>query len=219
MSIDFPYNSSVINALEASLSVERLASYLNRTGQDKERALHLYVWNTEVSAALYAPLQGLEVALRNAMHRELTGVYGATWFDNQATRLAVGEVRRVSQAKDSLARSRHAIVPARMVPELSFGFWVSLLGRGPQGRYENGIWRRALYHAFPNAKLKRKDAHNPLDRLRTLRNRIAHHEPIFQRDLDRDYQRIMEVIGWICADTAAWVTHYSTFRDTLSRRP
>ena len=37
----------------------------------------LYAWNTAVSAAFYGPLQGLEVALRNAMHRRLAERLGA----------------------------------------------------------------------------------------------------------------------------------------------
>jgi hypothetical protein len=40
-----------------------------------------------------------------------------------------------------------------------------------------------------------------LDYLRTFRNRIAHHEPIFGRHLAADYTSILEVAGWICPDT------------------
>jgi hypothetical protein len=37
--------------------------------------------------------------------------------------------------------------------------------------------------------------------LRDLRNRIAHHAPVFNRNLTADYQKILKVIGWMCADT------------------
>ena len=100
---------------------------------------------------------------------------------------------------------------------LSFGFWVSLLGSGgrmdPDGRranYEMTLWRPALRRAFPHrTPLTRKQAHRPLNALRKLRNRIAHHEPIFARPLLEDHQRILEVTGWISPGVQAWVKHHS----------
>jgi hypothetical protein len=78
---DFTYTPSVISALEAALSSERLTAYLQATGGHQERALRLYLWNTEISAAFYGPLQGLEIVLRNALHRELSRVHGVSWYD------------------------------------------------------------------------------------------------------------------------------------------
>ena len=49
----------------------------------------------------------------------------------------------------------------------------------------------------------------PLNALRTVRNRIAHHEPVFARDLARDHERIVEVVGWITPGTRRWVEHHS----------
>ena len=46
-----------------------------------------------------------------------------------------------------------------------------------------------------------QNVQRPLDYLRTFRNRIAHHEPIFGRHLAADYTSILEVAGWICPDT------------------
>jgi hypothetical protein len=39
-------------------------------------SLALYVWNTALAAAFYGPLQSLEIALRNALHAELTSICG-----------------------------------------------------------------------------------------------------------------------------------------------
>ena len=51
----FSYTPGIIQALETALSAERLTAYLRVTGGDGERALHLYLWNTEISAAFMAP--------------------------------------------------------------------------------------------------------------------------------------------------------------------
>ena len=70
------------------------------------------------------------------------------------------------------------------------------------------LWRPALRGAFAHrATLTRKEAHRPLNNLRTLRNRIAHHEPVFARDLARDHERIVEVLGWMTPGTRRWIEH------------
>ena len=175
----FAYTPAVLRALEASLSFERLTAYRRETGGNLERALGLYLWNTAISAALYGPLQGLEVAMRNAVHRELSTVYGASWYDHPALPLSPVAKTLLRDAKATIAQRKKPVIPPRVVAELSFGFWVSLLGPGPSGLYEMRLWRPILYKAFPNAKLSRKAVHQPLDRLCTLRNRIAHHETHF----------------------------------------
>jgi hypothetical protein len=217
----FSYSVSVISALERALSTERLSTYLAAAGADHAAALRLYVWNTRISAALYGPLQALEILIRNAFHRELTAVYGPAWYDNPRVPLTPAAAGRVADAKQALQRAGRPLDPGRIVAELSFGFWERLLSRGPHGRlnYEMALWRPALHRAFPNARRPRADIHRPLPGLRDLRNRIAHHEPIFGRNLADDYRTILQVINWMCADTHAWVVHYSEVPTVLADRP
>ncbi len=192
-------------------------TYLQAANGDKEKALRLYTWNTAVSAAFYGPLQGLEVALRNSMHRQLELTYGSNWYDNPECGFDAGTLNRIDTAKSTLRRGKYSIDPPHVVAELPFGFWVSLLGRGGQPRhpgtmkknYEMILWRPALYKTFPHSRRNRSATHKPLDYLRTLRNRIAHHEPIFTRHLKKDYQSILEVTEWICPKTADWIKHHS----------
>ena len=105
---------------------------------------------------------------------------------------------------------------------LSFGLRVSLLGpggRGEAGRkanYEMTLWRAALRGAFAHrATLTRRQAHRPLDALRILRNRIAHHEPIFVRDPTADHERVLEVAGWISRAVRTWIEHHSRAPDVI----
>ena len=191
---NFSYAEDVLDELEASLSHERLGTYLDASEGDREAAIRLYAWNTAASAAFYGPLQGLEVALRNTMYRRLAEHYGDAWYDNRNAGLDRGAKERITSARTELARDAHGDNPPRIVAALSFGFWVSLLGPGGRigaerkANYEMTLWRPALRGAFAHrATLTRKEAHRPLNALRTLRNRIAHHEPIFARDLARDH--------------------------------
>lgn len=220
----FAVNNVLLDALEISLSPERMATYLAAVSGDREKALRLYTWNTAASAAFYGPLQGLEVALRNAMHQRLAGIFGSNWYDNPTCTLDVGARERVDAAKRNLVRDGYSADPPHVVAALAFGFWVSLLGRGgrtagpgsPRANYDMSLWRPALYRAFPNVRKPRADVHRPLDFLRTLRNRIAHHEPIFGRHLAADYNHILEVTGWICVDTRNWIAHHSRVLDILA---
>ena len=213
----FHFDDKVLDALQNSLSPERIATYGAETNGDREKALRLYTWNTAISAAFYGPLQGLEVALRNAMHRQLETMYGPAWYDNPACGFDAGTLNRIDRAKQNLRHGGYAVDPPHLVAELSFGFWVSLLGRGGKGRapdigkknYDMTLWRPALYKAFPDSRKSRADTHKPLDYLRTFRNRIAHHEPVFNRHLGADYRSLLEVTSWICPQTADWIRHYS----------
>ena len=58
-----------------------------------------------------------------------------------------------------------------------------------------------------------------IQRLHFLRNRIAHHEPIHERDLQREVVGAMEVVTWICADTYSWMQDTSRVETVLAMRP
>ena len=99
-----------------------------------------------------------------------------------------------------------------MVPELSFGFWTSLIAK----RYEKLYWVPYLHKCFPGAVERKLDASGNLKviavDLRKLRNRIAHHEPIIDFDLAKEYAQIIETISWICPTTSAWVSSTHCFQ-------
>ncbi|MCK5385267.1 MAG: Abi family protein [Alphaproteobacteria bacterium] len=210
----FAYTTDIINNLEKSLSCDRLNTYTQETNHNKENALNLYLWNSETSAAFYPPLQCLEIALRNSIHYELSQIYSAQdWYDHIQLN-NIGQ-RKIDIAKNTIRQRRSAIDPPHMVAELSFGFWLSLLNR----RYHQKLWISGLHKAFPHAHMKRSKILYTLNHLRILRNRIAHHEPIFKRHLEQDYTSIITSIGWICHDTARWTKHHHIVDNILSRKP
>ncbi|MCY3878282.1 MAG: Abi family protein [Rhodobacteraceae bacterium] len=225
---NFNLNSKMLDELEGSLSADRLRTYLTVTGGDRADAVRLYTWNTAISAAFYGPLQALEVALRNAMNRELAAVYGQAWYDNSKTGLDGGCLARIEQTKRDLRKDKYPDDPPhppQVVASLSFGFWVSLLGpgglidrkTGTKANYEMTLWRPALRSAFPHAaRLSSKNAHTPLNFLRTFRNRIAHHEPVFPRHLEQDYANILEITSWITPHKREWIKAHSRVLKVLA---
>jgi hypothetical protein len=53
-------------------------------------------------------------------------------------------------------------------------------------------------------------------KIKLLRNQIAHHERISKRDLETDYQEVLETIKWLCPITSQWVKDTSRF-DNIPR--
>jgi hypothetical protein len=58
--------------------------------------------------------------------------------------------------------------------------------------------------------LNRIEIAGRLERIRHLRNRIAHHEPILHYSVESEFNEILEAIGWVCPVTVAWVESTST---------
>lgn len=185
--------------LRKAISHERLEAYRQRgtDGSDLNLFAH-YAWNIALCESLYPALQGLEVALRNSMHDAATGIYRTEfWFDDPRAIPHPREQDAVRKAKDVLARDRKPHEAGRVVAELSFGFWTSLF----DVRYEQILWPRLLKAVFPFMPRHirtRKTLSKRLHRIRHLRNRVFHHEPIWHwRDLVEQHAGLREAIGWI----------------------
>lgn len=212
----FAYTPEIIANLESSHSPERLATYYDFAGGDKELALRLYAWNNALSQALYVPLQGLEVTLRNALGAQLRAAYGSQWFElNPGPPLMYPLPEMLLSARKELGKRGIVADHGRVIAELNWGFWTGILAK----RYEE-LWRAHLRKAFsaPGA-LTRNAVYVPLDDLRRLRNRIAHHEPIFGRNIAADHRAILDLIALISPVTADWVESQSQVVETLAARP
>lgn len=87
--------------------------------------------------------------------------------------------------------------PDRLVAELTFGFWTSLLSRD----YERRLWPKLLIPVFPlmpKRERVRSKVADRLKRIRWLRNRISHHEPIYRLEKPTElYGDLLEAISWL----------------------
>lgn len=199
------------------------------TGGDLELALALYDWSTEVAGALHEDIGRVEVVFRNTLDQALVTHGNAlgwptVWYQRPSLfpgkhgRRATDEIRT---ARARASRRGPAEAHGKVIAELSFGFWRFLCSLP----YLTSLWVPALTQAFPNhpdagdPRAVRHDVEDRIQRIHFLRNRIAHHEPIHQRDLRHDHASILEVTGWICADTGLWLTTTSRTVEVLQRRP
>lgn len=215
MTVDEPGAARIATAL----SPERLAPYLRATGGEPTEAVRLYEWNLGVSGALYEALGILEVVLRNALSTQLTahlGTLAGHWYDDPLDVLSDLAHEDVAAARRRLRKLRRPETPGRVVAELSFGFWKFLLAK----RYEATLWTGYLRHAFPNLQPQsRATVYRALDELHTVRNRIAHHEPIHSRDLTADTLTIYRLLDWIDHDVHEWAVTLSRLQSIIANRP
>ena len=171
----------VFNLLVTSLSTERMQTFLSEAGGNKSLAAALYFWNCDLSESLQTPVHFLEVVLRNAFHQRLKNHFGDAWYDNPAVGLTATLQDILSKAKDGLTGYPKELSPPGVISSVTLGFWQYLLAN----RYETRLWRPILHSAFPHAPLplRRCTIYDRLERIRLIRNRIAHHEPIFNEIL------------------------------------
>lgn len=200
-------------ALHSTISTGRLAPYLDAGQGELEAALRLYELNARLSAAFYTPLQILEVTVRNAIDSQFQDTFGHDWIDLKVIRLQPQQQNDVRKAIDEVAVDDRGnpvnYTRDDVIAELNFGFWVGVIG--PKNEAE--VWRKSLWKAFPNRPkgIERKAVQGALNSIRRLRNRVAHHCRIIHRDLKKDHETIMEVIGWVCPETRSWAESLSTF--------
>jgi hypothetical protein len=197
--------------LQRCLSEPRLKRYLSAAGGDHAEALDLYRWNAEVSAAFWFGFNVLEVTLRNNLHRALVSHFGTErWWP--AALLTERERNTLSQAERRVVVAGHGSSIDGVIAELSLGFWVGLLS----ARHHAGLWVPALGTAFEPRLGRRADLHASLQRLQRLRNRIAHHEPVFARDLMRDHELLVSLLGAMSPEASQWVAEHSRVPHVLA---
>lgn len=218
------FTADELRDLPVVISAPRFATYLRASANDVNRALELYHWNLEVSAAFIVPLQICEVAVRNGVVEAIEAVHGPNWpWSNGFIRsLPVPKSAHHYNPLTNL-RSVAARQPTtgKVVADLNFAFWEKTLTVGQDTR----LWIPHLHAVFPGisptipAPVARSAAFSALQHIRHFRNRIAHHEPIFARTLTDDYARIREVIGWRRPVAADWMDRVERITGLLAARP
>ncbi len=201
------------------LSVERLGTYVAGCDGQLDTALDLYDWNTAVSAAFWQPLGHIEVVLRNAMSLALAARQSrddlpGSWLDDAAIALDRRARADIAIARRRVLKKGKRPSDSQTISELAFGFWRYLITRR-----HTALWPD-LASAFPGAPDRRRETvEEPIARLHDLRNRIAHHQRVWNRDLDAHYADLLLVAGYVDAGLPAWIARACTVPAVLHARP
>lgn len=226
-------------ALRKSLSQQRLEAYAVPGDRDEADAVARYLWNMRLAASLQGSLHVFEITLRNAIYDASVKLVdtGRLWMPDvpcwldavNSPLLYPQEMAEVQQAKRRLSPDPKRRTPGHLVAKLGFGFWVQLTSRAYNDLRADGpkLWPRGLAIAFPfrwppgskkivPAHPDREMVFDRLQRIRELRNRIAHHDPIWDRDIGATYRMMVEVLGWMSPKMVAAVTALDAFPGVLA---
>jgi hypothetical protein len=105
----------------------RTSRYFAACGGDSKKAMTLYRKNLQLSQELFTVISCFEIALRNAIDKQLLHTIGNDWlrngaasggiFDNHSCRVTKTNIN------DAVSKLNHLYTHNKLVAELGFGFW------------------------------------------------------------------------------------------------
>lgn len=219
-----------VAALERPVSHVRLENYRPAHGSDLDMVVN-YFYNLELSEALYPALQAFEIALRNSIHLTLTQHFQMNeyWFDfpglfpqPKPPATKPWQVLSIKDAREKLSKANKPHGADRIIAEMNLGFWHGLFNRP----FEDKLWRPnrsalvgEVFPLAPNSQRNRHSVWNRIDRIRIIRNRVMHYEPIWHRArLEEDHSSILETLRWISPEMHNSIAMCDRFPVVLASR-
>jgi abortive infection bacteriophage resistance protein len=209
-----------MTAIETAIQRERLARYRLVKGGSIEHALNMYLWNCTLCQAFHTPLHFAEVLHRNAINQQLTAKLGPLWFENTTFKRLLGQ-RTEQELIRTIERERQQhgtnLTVHNIVSALPLGFWEQMTTRA----FRRILWPHGVQNVFRHTdrSTTTDDITTAIRRVRLWRNRIAHHEAIFDKNPLDMHQQTLKLIHWVCPVTAAWVESISSVPDAFRLRP
>jgi len=190
-----------------NIGIERLKfHYSQQADFDEDFLITRYILNIKISQALYPILSIIEVYLRNAIDIMLQNIVDKDWLEKEITNqnlLFDYDYTKLNEALKTLKKKYKSenITRGKIIAELNFGFWVNLCSR----KYNPKIWtkKNAFKMVFPNFPNCQKEdiaiISSQLTKIKNLRNRVFHYEPILKNNNDflTIYNEIRQIIFYL----------------------
>lgn len=200
------------NAIIDSLSHQRFHTYLKKSSFNKNYAFDLYLYNCRLSKSLLFPLQILEISLRNAINVFFIEKFGNDWPNSSCLKNILNK-----ESLDCLEKAKKRAKTTNyqdIVAATTLDFWSNLF----RPEYDRSLWQTNIHKVF-NGSVTRKKIQTEVADLNKLRNRIAHHEPILDLNLNLLYTRLIYLIKLISNETSQWTQHFTTFYEVIRTKP
>ena len=187
---------------EEVMSPERLHRYITACGNDTRRAMTLYRFNLKLSQEMFGVINCFEVALRNRINKILITQFGNDWLRDfvlpnglfYSDHRVEGTKKIIKKAYEGLLVSGN-YTHTKLLSEMEFGVWKFMFNN-----VQYRLTLRCLLEVFPykprstaQTQFNNTFIFNELDVINTMRNRIAHHEPVcFGRSLMIDTRPVLK---------------------------
>lgn len=210
-----------------TIGIERLKSFgfgISEIENDENALLELYTLNIKASKALYPILCVIEVELRNSIYTMLQTLYGEQWLENELVKqniLLDYEYNELKKAYLKLEKRYKKITEGKIISELNFGFWVGLCSK----KYNPKIWTkkgafRGVFINYPQNKQEQiHELSIKLTKIKKLRNRVFHYEPIIKdsENILILYKMMREIIGYLPQDNSNLLEQTDDFVYVMSK--
>ncbi|MHA6805950.1 hypothetical protein [Salinifilum ghardaiensis] len=146
-----------------------------------------------------------EVVLRNVLASRLSERHAAagrtgSWLEDTARELDGRAREDIAKARQRVCTKGKPESDGQVLSELGFGFWRFLLAK----RY-TALWPD-LAGGFPHAPDRaRTTIERPVINLHEFRNRLAHHERIWNHPLKERHDEITALLSYIDEALVGWV--------------
>ena len=212
------------NNINHLFSTSRISPYF-QTGDSPREVLNKYHLNIMLSEAMVPTLHYLEVCLRNRIDHLFCKLYGLNWLIQIPKNLpiTVEDIKRIDKIKARIKRE-YKREPAHgdILSQMAFGFWCSFFHR----KYDPIIWHRknSINSVFPNLprfNRKRSYIEKKILIIKDVRNRIAHHEPIWNMviSIEEVHRMCIEIINAISIEASSQLQMIDRFpkvnKDTI----
>ena len=208
--------------IQSIVSEERLQRFLDACSGNPIRAIEIYRANVRVSLEMFAIVGAFEIALRNAIDRVMTASYGKNWLRDAVHPGGFFDIPQCHEHAKIIRFAYYKLLNrndyshSHLLTKMEFGIWKYMFSN-PQFRASG----RILLNVFPNKPISTRfkqynntTIFNELDHVNSLRNRIAHHEPICfptgKAEITMDYikwiyNKIILLFDWMDIDSNSYL--------------
>ena len=220
--------------LQRLVSPAKFAPYLAHSSSP-EHAKRLYLWNVELSECFLGPIAMVEVAMRNLMNNvfcdhfqvsQTTGWHTLALGENPRIHLLPRHLDRLNRSVDKLKRNGISPTGNDVVGATTLGLWVSMADKGiarvEGGRldYYQRLWLPFLHKAFPGYPDHRRPGpvRDALSKFERLRNRVAHHERIYNMDAGHQIRNIITLATWLDSDLGRYIEQSHSVHECIAAK-
>jgi hypothetical protein len=197
-------------------SRSRILPYLDSC-ENLQMAIEKYQANIILSEAMIPTLNYLEICLRNRVNQAIQKYYCQDWLLNIPPKLLISsqDQKKIVEIKARILRkSKRELSHDDILAQMTFGFWCSFFHR----KYDPLLWHKkeAMKILFPNlarAIRRRIYIEQRILKIKEIRNRIAHQEPIWNNKLSVETVHSMchELIGAMSTDALEMLKEIDRF--------
>lgn len=205
---------------EKIISQKRMKRYVAACGGDTRKAMTLYRYNLQLSYQIFTIISCFEVALRNAIDEVLTKRLGEEWLRDSIMSGGIFTVTNTHKTQEIIYAAYNRLLHdnsyshSKLLAEMEFGIWKYMFS--PIQFKQTGKVLLKIFHNKERSTAEVQYNHsyifNELDKINTMRNRIAHHEPVcfylHEPQVDTShvlgiYMKIQKLFAWMGIDGRA----------------